>query len=101
MLDDTGYFLACRSPEQAALAASVLNSPGAVGLLRALAFPGAKRPVTKAALQRVDLAALFRQSDQPAILDRARVDVERLTGRPAVETVWNEQILKSDNDPER
>ncbi|MCA1685615.1 MAG: hypothetical protein LC745_06440, partial [Planctomycetia bacterium] len=83
MLDDTGYFLACRSPEQAALAAGLLNGPDALGLLRALAFPGAKRPVTKAALRRVDLRALLaRSADRPALLDRAGAEVSRLSGRP-------------------
>ncbi len=82
MLDDTGYFLACRSPEQAALAAALLNGPDALGLLRGLTFPGAKRPVTKASLRRVDLHALLDRADRPALLDRAGGEVARLADRP-------------------
>ena len=82
MLDDTGYYLACGSPEQAALAAALLNGPGALGLLRALSFPGAKRPVTKAILSRIDVFALLDRADRPALLSRAGGDVARLSGRP-------------------
>lgn len=91
MLDDTGYFLACRTPEQAALAASLLNGPDALGLLRALTFAGAKRPVTKAVLQRLDLLRLLDHADRPALLDRAGAEVERLTGRTAA---WPEPLLE-------
>jgi hypothetical protein len=81
LLDDTCYFVACRSAEQAAAVAELLNGPDALGLLRALAFPGAKRPVTKAVLQRLDLAALLARADRPALLARAGQTVERLDGR--------------------
>jgi len=83
MLDDTGYLLPCRSPEQAALAAALLNGPEAQGLLCALRFPGAKRPVTKAVLQRIDLRALLDRADRPALLARAGDEVARIAGRPA------------------
>jgi hypothetical protein len=81
MLDDTGYFLACDSPEQAALTAALLNSPDSLGLLRALTFPGAKRPVTKSILQRLDLRALLAAADSPALLFRAGKEVRRMAGR--------------------
>jgi hypothetical protein len=99
MLDDTCYFVACRTPEQAALVAALLNEPGALGLLRALAFPGAKRPVTKSLLQRLDLPTLLDRADRPALLDRAGADVERLTGRPPD---WPEPLetLIEENDPQ-
>ncbi len=82
MLDDTGYFLPCDSPEQASLIAALLNTPDARGLLASLTLPGAKRPVTKGLLQRVDLKKLLRQVDREALLDQVGQDVERLTGRP-------------------
>jgi hypothetical protein len=81
MCDDTCYFLAAHSPEQAALLAALLNEPGSTGLLRALALPGAKRPVTKSLLQRLDLAALLGRADHSALLARAGGDVRRLAGR--------------------
>ena len=77
MVDDTGYSLACRSLAQASLIASLLNTPESLGLLGSLTFPGAKRQVTKAALQRIDLAALLRNADRPALVDRASRDHQR------------------------
>ena len=66
--------------EQAALVSVLLNRPESIGLLRALTFPGAKRPVTKATLQRIDLAALLRDArDRGMIRDQAMNEVERLT----------------------
>ena len=79
MLDDTCYGLACETAEQAALVSVLLNRPESIGLLRALTFPGAKRPVTKATLQRIDLAALLRSADRGMIRDQAMNEVERLT----------------------
>jgi hypothetical protein len=61
--DDTCYFLASSSVEQAALLAAVLNSDAARSLLRALTFTDSKRPVTKSLLQRVDIAADARPLD--------------------------------------
>ena len=59
MLDDTCYFLPCRTIGQARLLVDLLNAPAAQTLLRALTFADAKRPVTKALLQRLDLRALL------------------------------------------
>ena len=100
MLDDTGYFLACRSPEEAALAAALLNGPEALGLLRALAFPGAKRPVTKASLQRIDLPSLLDRADRSALLARAGGEVARLSGRPPEWPGSLESLLEPDPKPE-
>jgi hypothetical protein len=89
VFDDACYFASFNSPEPAALAAAVLNEPAAVGLLRSLAAPGAKRPVTKSILSRVDVAAVFSRSDRAAIVDRATADVLRIAGR---NPVWLEPI---------
>lgn len=89
MLDDTGYFVACRSAEQAALVAAILNGPAALGLLHALTFQGAKRPVTKSILKRLDLFALLSRTDLSMLLDGAEAEVHRLAGRPAV---WPEPL---------
>ncbi len=96
MLDDTCYFLACRSPVQAALVATLLNGPDAQGLLGALALPGAKRAVTKALLQRLDLRALLDHADRPSLLALAGKEVARLCGRPPLWPVPLESIF----DPE-
>ena len=94
MLDDTSYALSCDSPEQAALASALLNSSASLGLLEALTFAGAKRQVTKSALQRINLAALFHKTDRAAILEMAFRDVERLTGRSASFPEPLESLLK-------
>ncbi len=66
MLDDTCYFLPCRTLEQATLLVDLLNGPIALGLIRALAFSDAKRPVTKALLQRIDLKAILAHEGREA-----------------------------------
>jgi hypothetical protein len=84
MLDDTAYFLPCRSPEQAAFLAAVLDDEAARGLLGCLTFPDAKRPITKAVLQRLDLAAIADRADRPALLARADAGLARLRGDATV-----------------
>src|SRR5262249_37624741 len=59
LFDDTCYFLPTHSPAQCALLAALLNGPEALGLLRALIFQRAKRPLTKQVLQRIDFEALL------------------------------------------
>jgi len=71
LLDDTGYFLPCRAAGQAATLAAALNGPESLGLLRGLSFPDAKRPITKALLRRLDLAALLRHADPAGLRERA------------------------------
>lgn len=58
MLDDTCYFLPCTTAAEAALVSVLLNDTSALGLLTSLIFPGAKRPVTKRILRRLDLKAI-------------------------------------------
>lgn len=58
MLDDTAYFLPCRTGEQAEFLASLLNSPAAQTFYRSLVFWDAKRPVTADLLRRLDLRRL-------------------------------------------
>ncbi len=89
MLDDTCYFLPFDTPEPAALAASLLNDGVAVGLLAALSTAGAKRPVTKSLLQRLDFPALFARADPHRVAHRATRDVVRIAGR---DPVWPERL---------
>jgi hypothetical protein len=67
MLDDTCYFLPCLTRDQACLLVEVLNGPIALGLIRALTFSGAKRPITKALLQRIDLKAILAYDGKSAL----------------------------------
>ncbi|SIO45683.1 hypothetical protein SAMN05444166_4886 [Singulisphaera sp. GP187] len=87
MFDDTCYFLPCRSPEQAAITTALLNDPATLALIDALIFRDAKRPITKALLARLDLAALSGYVDHRALLMRAEDEFARLL---AAETVISE-----------
>lgn len=78
MLDDTSYFLPCTTPEQAAILVALLNHPECIGLIKALAFLEAKRPITKRVLQRVDLTALCRRIEQAETAALARLELGRL-----------------------
>jgi len=84
MLDDTCYFSACDSPEQAALIAALLNDPICLDLVRSMVFWDSKRPITKRLLQRLDLTALLGQVDHQSIVSRAETILDRI-GKPKSE----------------
>lgn len=46
VLDDTCYFLPCRTRRDSELLARLLNSPASKGFLRSRVFWDAKRPIT-------------------------------------------------------
>ncbi len=95
MLDDTSYFVACRSLEQAALLAALLNDTPSLELIGAMVFLDAKRPVTKKLLQRIDLKALLDQADKQTLLDRAEEILTRLEpSRSRQETIWPATLEK-------
>lgn len=58
VMDDTCYFIACESREEAQLLARILNSDTAKEFFSALVFWDAKRPITVALLRRLDILAL-------------------------------------------
>lgn len=58
LFDDTCYFIAMSSQQEAAIVAQILNSQPCQGFLSTLTFPGAKRTVTVELLQRLNLSAL-------------------------------------------
>ncbi len=78
MLDDTCYFIACYSPEQAAFLTCLLNDPLCLELIYSRFFSDAKRPITKKLLQRIDLKALFDRIELQSLLSGAEVEFERL-----------------------
>jgi hypothetical protein len=61
VLDDTSYFLACHTREEAEFLAGLLNSDLAKDFFSATIFWDAKRPITAAILQRLDLIALAKK----------------------------------------
>jgi hypothetical protein len=60
VLDDTCYFLACDSEEEARCIEGLLRSDAAVEFYSAFLFADSKRPVTVDLLRRLDLLALAR-----------------------------------------
>ncbi|HEU0003412.1 MAG TPA: hypothetical protein VFQ36_21070 [Ktedonobacteraceae bacterium] len=78
MLDDTCYFIACNSAEQAAFLTALLNDPLCLELIQSIAFLDAKRPITKKLLQRIDLRVLYHKVDRHAHLLRFKSELERL-----------------------
>ena len=64
MLDDTCYFLPCSSAAEAAALSALCNDPIALAFLGSASFPEAKRPITKALLQRLDLGAILERADR-------------------------------------
>ena len=61
VLDDTCYFLACNSEDEARFLAQLLNSTPAREFYSAYVFRDAKRPITIALLRRLDLLALAKE----------------------------------------
>jgi hypothetical protein len=71
MLDDTCYFLPCSSAAEAVALAALCNDPIALDFLASASFPDAKRPITKALLQRLDLRAILERADRGRLRERA------------------------------
>lgn len=61
VLDDTSYFLPCRTEDHATMLASLLNSPIAQEFYRSLVFWDAKRPITADLLRQLDLRRLSKE----------------------------------------
>ncbi|MDE0444617.1 MAG: hypothetical protein OXL38_21235 [Gammaproteobacteria bacterium] len=61
VLDDTAYFLACQSEDEAQKIAVMLNSEKAKGFFNSFVFWDAKRPITAGLLSSLDLGCLARQ----------------------------------------
>lgn len=61
VLDDTAYFVACQTEQEARYIASLLDSDTAREFFSAFIFWDAKRPITVEVLRRLDLLALARE----------------------------------------
>jgi hypothetical protein len=68
VLDDTSYFIPCRTEEEAHFVAALLNSRPAQEFYRAFVFWDAKRPITVDLLRRLDLLALARELGSEGIM---------------------------------
>ena len=60
--------------------AALCNDPITLAFLRSASFKTAKRPITKALLQRIDLLAILKRTDRRALSKRARDIHERELG---------------------
>jgi len=79
MLDDTCYYLSCKTENEAALIVELLNSKPAKEFLSSLIFWEAKRPITSGVLQRLNLVALAQHLGKSAAfeeyLDKTLLDL--------------------------
>jgi hypothetical protein len=80
MLDDTCYFIPCYTSMEAAFLVSLLNDPVCLSLVESMIFLGAKRPITKKLLQRIDLISLYNLVDKQAFIARGTAELELLEG---------------------
>ncbi len=80
--DDTCYLLPFADEASACIAFSVLTSPVVSRFLSATKYPGAKRPITKKLLQRIDLRAAVELTDRRLLLEtaQAKLTSDRLLG---------------------
>jgi hypothetical protein len=92
MLDDTCYFLPCSTAPAAAVVTAICNDPIAHGLLAAMRFRDAKRPITKAILERLDFGAILEHADRQSLLRRARDVLDNELAVPATECL--EQVVQ-------
>ena len=61
MVDDTVYFLACKSKDEAEFLADILNSEPAHEALNSLIFWSDKRPITIEVLKRLNIRAVAKE----------------------------------------
>jgi hypothetical protein len=80
LLDDTCYFLPFTDAMSAAVVFALLSSDEVSRFLRAVTVPGAKRPVTKRILQRIDLRKVLQVSGRHEIVALAKGEYERVRG---------------------
>lgn len=86
VVDDTCYFLPCRTERDATLLATLLNSESAKGLLQSLAFWDAKRPITAQLLGNLDLSKL---ADEAGVQLPLWVDTPNRQGKPTDSSLFS------------
>ena len=72
VLDDTCYFLACKSEEEAKLIASLLNSKTSVEFFSSFIFWDSKRPITAKILKKLNLMALAKSFQTKEIIPQEK-----------------------------
>jgi len=89
VLDDTCYFVACRSQNEAALIAALLNSAMAREFYSAFVFWDAKRPITVGLLRRLDLRRLAAAIGKGAELEEAMASHQVRPSDGDRRTLWD------------
>lgn len=72
VLDDTCYFLACQSEEEAKLIASLLNSKTAIEFFSSFIFWDSKRPITAKILKKLNLITLAKSFQTHEIIPQKK-----------------------------
>jgi len=85
--DDTCYLLPFEDATQAALVHALLCSEPVRQLLDSLKYPGAKRPITKKLLQRIDLAATLQECDLDELVESASNSLKNSVTEQDIETL--------------
>jgi hypothetical protein len=89
VLDDTSYFLPCKTAAEADYLHGLLSSEQATAFYNAFVFRDAKRPITPDLLRRLDLRVLAEEQGTQATYDRffggARLEAKRGRKRKFVE----------------
>lgn len=75
VLDDTCYFLACQSKDEAELIAMLLNSKPAREFLSSFIFWDAKRPITAKILKRLNLVTLAKEFQSREVLNESYKEI--------------------------
>ncbi len=78
LLDDTCYFVACETLQQACVVGELLNHDVSIKFLNAIVFSDSKRPFTKKALQRLDIEAVLSHIDSSELLLKVNSHLEHL-----------------------
>jgi len=84
VLDDTCYFISCKSYDEAAFLCSLLNSEVSKKFLMSLVFLDAKRPVTIDILKRIDLKVI---AERTGCLEQAGRYLARKTPEKGTQTI--------------
>jgi hypothetical protein len=82
VLDDTSYFVACRSEQEASYIAYLLNSGPAREFFSGFVFWDAKRPITIAMLRRLDLSVLAHELGAEDAWEKFQSVLSKLANTP-------------------
>ena len=94
LVDDTSYFLPCKSSIDAAIVLSILRSKPAKNLIESLLFTDSKRPVTKKVLQKIDLQSILCSRRESIEIDAVSIllQIDKSNGQKMIRTAVDDLI---------